>query len=722
MYKENETFHDDFLHRCENDLLIIHDLIIDETKNIPPLTVEKLQEIVYKKLRKNKACDIYHLTSEHLKYAGVRLLELLCVFINRVLKNLDYFSAPEFKTVVASVIYKGKNKPRNHHKSYRLVRVGPLIGRIIDEYIRPIANNLSSGNQSNNQYGFTENINYLQGALQRHEAQKFCIDNKKTFFGCSLDGDSAFEVVNRRIQIRELYCAGEIGQLGLFNSSSYKNTETRIKMSQKISSPFTENLGVGQGKIRSSDHYKVYINSILKTIDEANLGIQIGPINVGLSCVADDLYLISDDQTKLQGELDLCQNYGHKYRITYGASKTVISVIGSKADTEFYSDVKPWTMDGLKVSIKEDNDHLGLIISNTLEEEKNVDAKLRKCRGSLFKLLGPTFSAKCQLNPVLKTHLFRTYVAPIARSGLSAMTLRPNHLNPLNIFHRKVLRGFLGLSNTAPVPALYFLTGELPFEAGIHKDVFLLFHNVWSNRATKLHEIVKYLLKYSPRDSHTWTRHLRNLASTYSIQDPQQVINDEPPSKHEYSAYIRTKVTVFHENNLRVLAANNSKMKFLNVNLKGLNGRPHPALLQINTTRDYLRTRCHLKFLCDDFYTYERKAKFQGGSPCCRLCADNLNEDTVHIIATCTAYSDIRVRILDTMKRACLEATPIFHVNNLFDDNMLLTQFVLDCTSSNLPRRINQECDLFSTILSLSRDLCFGIARTRLEKLKLLNP
>ena len=141
-----------------------------------------------------------------------------------------------------------------------------------------------------------------------------------------------------------------------------------------------------------------------------------------------------------------------------------------------------------------------------------------------------------------------------------------------------------------------------------------------------------------------------------------------------------------------------------------------------STTRDYLKTRCHLKFLCDDFYTYERKAKFQGGSPCCRLCADNLNEDTVHIIATCTAYSDIRVRILDTMKRACLEATPIFHVNDLFDDNMLLTQFVLDCTSSNLPRRINQECDLFSTILSLSRDLCFGIARTRLEKLKLLNP
>ena len=127
----------------------------------------------------------------------------------------------------------------------------------------------SNPTQSKNQYGFTENVNYLLGALQRHEAQKHCIDNKKTFFGCSLDGDSAFEVVDRSIQLRELYCAGETGQFGLYNSSSYDNTQTRIKMNKKISQPLTENLGVGQGKIRSSDHYKIYITPILETLDNA---------------------------------------------------------------------------------------------------------------------------------------------------------------------------------------------------------------------------------------------------------------------------------------------------------------------------------------------------------------------------------------------------------------------------------------------------------------------
>ena len=46
------------------------------------------------------------------------------------------------------------------------------------------------------------------GALQRHECQKYAIDEKKTCFGLSLDGDSAFEVVDRDIQKRELFMAG----------------------------------------------------------------------------------------------------------------------------------------------------------------------------------------------------------------------------------------------------------------------------------------------------------------------------------------------------------------------------------------------------------------------------------------------------------------------------------------------------------------------------------
>ena len=54
-------------------------------------------------------------------------------------------------------------------------------------------------------------------------------------------------------------------------------------------------------------------------LDTAQLGVWIGNINVGVSGVADDVYLMTDSQTKMQGQLDIASHYGKLYRIQYGA-------------------------------------------------------------------------------------------------------------------------------------------------------------------------------------------------------------------------------------------------------------------------------------------------------------------------------------------------------------------------------------------------------------------
>jgi len=295
-------------------------------------------------------------------------------------------------------------------------------------------------------------------------------------------------------------------------------------------------------------------------------------------------------------------------------------------------------------------------------------------------------------------------VTPIARSGLSAMTLQSKHIKPLNIFHRKVMRSFLGLSDKSPIPCAYFLTGELPLEATLHKDVFTLFHNVWSNPETKIFEIVKFLLLNCPKNSHTWSRHVMNLAVMYGINDPALAIQSVPPSKTEYSKLTLTKITAYHESELR----------------KGLNGQPHPILLNIFTSRDALKARSHVKFLCGDIYTQKRKSKYKGGSAICRLCDCQEIEEIVHIITTCTSYDDMRERILNEMRIVCDSKLPETFFNEISQDKRLLTQFILDCTSMNLPNRISPDSDFFIEILRLSRDLCYGISRQRTEKLKLL--
>ena len=96
-------------------------------------------------------------------------------------------------------------------------------------------------------------------------------------------------------------------------------------------------------------------------------------------------------------------------------------------------------------------------------------------------------------------------------------------------------------------------------------------------------------------------------------------------------------------------------MLYLNLNVKGLNGRCHPALQNISSTNDVKRLRPHIKMLCNDLYTYEIKAAYQGGSPHCRLCQGDSDknrsiENISHILTKCSVYSEVRTRIVHQME------------------------------------------------------------------------
>ena len=115
--------------------------------------------------------------------------------------------------------------------------------------------------------------------------------------------------------------------------------------------------------------------------------------------------------------------------------------------------------------VVDNNEYFGLIVSGTEEEEKNIDENIIKCRGSLFALLGPEFDYKCLLSPLLHIHLWRRYILPVLVSGLSVLPIRPTKIISFQI---KIMSGIPKLSNTSPIPALYFLPWELLADGIVH--------------------------------------------------------------------------------------------------------------------------------------------------------------------------------------------------------------------------------------------------------------
>ena len=454
--------------------------------------------------------------------------------------------------------------------------------------------------------------------------------------------------------------------------------------------------------------------SSLDALDSTDLGFHIGPICVNSVCCADDMYVLSDRQSGLQGAMDIVSHYAKRYRVIFNADKTKIVVTGSKLDMTYYQDICPWFLNGEQVSVVTDNEHLGIVVSGLDEEQKKVHRQISQCRDSLFSLLGPALSYKCKLSPVVQLHLWKTYSLPVLCSGLSALPIRPTTMKPLQVFQHKILRGFLKLGPTSPVPGLFFLLGELPIEATLHCNLLALFHSIWVNPQTKIFEMAAYIMKMADDLSTTWSYHVRLICLKYSLPDPLRLLEQPPMSKQAWKTLVRNRITVFHEKQQRHLALNNSRLTYFNVQILGLSGLPHPVIRFISETRSAMKMRAHLKLLTGDFLSYERLASDRGGSPHCRLCLASV-ETTQHILLECSATAETRQRLFPELLNLIASIQPNSSLLNNRTPNSIITQFILDPTAMNLQNgyRISNIHPNLKEVICLSRDWCYAVTRLR---------
>ena len=131
-------------------------------------------------------------------------------------------------------------------------------------------------------------------------------------------------------------------------------------------------------------------------------------------------------------------------------------------------------------------------------------------------------------------------------------------------------------------------------EGKLHRETLSLFYNVWINPQTKIFEIVKFLLQSSSANSRTWSIHVRNFCKKYGLEDPLEYLTRAPPSKTAWKRLVDAKIMAYHEKYLRSKSEANSRMQYLNTNLLGLNGRPHPATQNMQTSWEVKMSHVHI--------------------------------------------------------------------------------------------------------------------------------
>ena len=139
----------------------------------------------------------------------------------------------------------------------------------------------------------------LAGALLTECIEYSKISLKQPLFILYLDARSAFDVIQKELLIKNLFHVQDQDQSLIYLNNRLSGRQTVVDWSGKLLGPISDEQGLEQGGINSSDHYKIFGKSQLTLVQDSKLGIQLGNIVVSSIGQADDTILLSNDIVNL---------------------------------------------------------------------------------------------------------------------------------------------------------------------------------------------------------------------------------------------------------------------------------------------------------------------------------------------------------------------------------------------------------------------------------------
>ena len=263
-------------------------------------------------LKNGKSCGLDTVTNEMLKVSNLFCLRAYCKLFNRILKSGD-FPVAWMRSIIVPL-----HKAGNCHdpNNYRGLAINSCFGKLFTTILN---NRLKTFVTKNNtidkhQIGFTEKSQTIDHMLViKTLADKYKHEGKKLFLGF-VDFRKAYDTVWRDGLFFKLLSNGINGRFFKVVKSMYGDSEMGVKVGDKRTAFFGNNIGVKQGEVMSPLLFNIYINDIVKNLKDDD-SPRINDSQVDCLLYADDLVILSTSEEGLQRKLNKLENYCATWRL-----------------------------------------------------------------------------------------------------------------------------------------------------------------------------------------------------------------------------------------------------------------------------------------------------------------------------------------------------------------------------------------------------------------------
>ncbi|RNA07626.1 RNA-directed DNA polymerase from mobile element jockey-like [Brachionus plicatilis] len=296
--------------------------------------------------------------------ARVKIDELKII---KRLRDLANGKAPGPAGVIKPLI---KDLKKNHSciSNLRPITVSDPLATIYEKILLLDVNRHHDDNPK--QFGFKKNSSCAHAKVTLRETALFNRCLKRKTYMCAIDASKAFDKV-----VRNYLWVSLIDKLPphitLSLVSYYKQSHARIENNNEVSTVFKTNTGVKQGGPLSQRLFSIYIEDLVKVIEEGDEGVQIGSTKIDILLYADDILLISSTKKGLQALVTVTENFGEQKSIKFNPEKNFVMIFGGKKITRL--DIR---LDSKKLNQVNEINYLGAHINTKLTNRLHVAKKL----------------------------------------------------------------------------------------------------------------------------------------------------------------------------------------------------------------------------------------------------------------------------------------------------------------------------------------------------------
>ncbi len=430
-------------------------------------------------LKRNKSAGLDGLQSEHLKYAGDCLAELLTMLFNTMITH-GYLPDDLMKTIIIPIV-KDRNEVLTSKDNYRPIAVTTVCSKLLE---RALLDKMHDKLYTlDNQYGFKAKSGTDMCVFTLKQITDYYLGRSSPVYICYLDASKAFDRINHWTLFSKLIQRNIPYQIIRLMVSWYENQTFCVSWGSYVSSCFHVTNGVRQGGVLSPVIFGVYMDELSDILNAHELGCKIKGSVINHLMYADDTCIIAPSPSALQKLLNICSDFAYDNSVVFNEEKTKLMCCRPKMFSKLH--VPNINLNGKAIPIVAQKKYLGIIVQDNLQDGLDMKRQVKSiyARGNLM----VNRFGKCSVG--VKNYLFRAYFSN-AYGGQLWSVYNKTEFQKVKVAYNDVYRRLCNIRRGESISAIFVQNYIDTFNIVIRKLVYSFICRLCTSKNTLIQRIL----------------------------------------------------------------------------------------------------------------------------------------------------------------------------------------------------------------------------------------